>query len=58
MRTFTKVTFESQRIIYEMMALTLEVKTQQPTIQRGVGEAEGLCDKQIIEHAQSLINIQ
>lgn len=40
------------------MALTLEVKTQQPTIERGAGEAEGLCDRQIIEHTKSLINIQ
>lgn len=58
MKTFTKVTSESQRIIYEMMALTLGVKTQQPTIERGVGEAEGLYDRQIIEHMKSLINIQ
>lgn len=40
------------------MALTLEVKTRQPTIQRGVGKAEGLCDRQIIDHTKSLINIQ
>lgn len=41
-----------------MIALTLEVKTQQPKIQSGEAEAKGLCDRQIIEHTKSLINIQ